>query len=268
MQANVPIAIHRLAAQHRMIDSSGVIQPHPKLLVVVAILAVAAVSCSRQEPLGYASLGDSLAAGVGSSAPSERSYSALYREALEERTGREVEYRQLGLSGETAESFIGRYPEGDSQLVRSEAFLERHPGARVTLSLGGNDLLQVRDASDGERREAISDYGEDLDLILQTLRESSDPPPRITVLAVYNPSPGGFTDRWTAEMNKEIRSTAHDNGASVAGAAQAFRGHTQEYLRYYESGERDIHPNDRGYAALARSLIRAEEPRLESTHTS
>lgn len=254
-----------------MVDLTGVRRLDPEfrvLLVLTAILAVAAVSCSRQDPLGYASLGDSLAAGVGSSNPSERSYSALYREALEERTGREVEYRQLGLSGETAESFIGEYPEGDSQLVRAEEFLERYPGARVTLSLGGNDLLRGRGASDRERREAISGYGEDLDLILQTLGESSAPPPRITVLTVYNPSPGGFTDRWTAGMNQEIRSTAQDNEASVAEAARAFRGSTREYLRYYESGERDIHPNDRGYAALARSLILAEEPRLERTRAS
>lgn len=233
--------------------------------MLAAILVIALASCSREEPLGYASLGDSLAAGVGSSNPSETSYPALYREALEERTGREVEYRQLGLSGETAESFIGEYPEGDSQLVRAEGFLERYPGARVTLSLGGNDLLRVRDASARERREEISDYGEDLGYILDTLKGASDPPPRITILTLYNPEPGGFTDRWTGAMNEEIRAIARHNGASVAAGEEVFRGHTQDYLRYYESGERDIHPNDRGYAALARALLRAEEPQTETT---
>lgn len=248
-----------------MIDSPGVSPPRPKLLVLTATLLVAVVSCSQEEPLGYASLGDSLAAGVGSSNPSEKSYAALYREALEERTGREVEYRQLGLSGETAQSFIGEYPEGDSQLVRAEEFLERYPGARVTLSLGGNDLLRVRDASDRQRREAISGYGENLGFILETLNEASDPPPRITVLTPYNPEPGGLADRWTGAMNEEIRTTARDHGASVAEGERAFRGTTEEYLRYYESGERDIHPNDRGYAALARALLRAEVQRPEVT---
>lgn len=129
-----------------MIDSSGVIPAHLKallkslaLVAAVAAATLAAISlaaCSRQEPLGYASLGDSLAAGVGSSVPSRTSYSALYREALEERTSRKIEYRQLALSGETAESFTGEYPAGESQLVRAERFLERYPGARVTLSLG------------------------------------------------------------------------------------------------------------------------------------
>lgn len=254
-----------------MVDSAGVRRSYSKLLgtlFLTTILALAVVSCSRQEPLGYASLGDSLAAGVGSSAPSETSYSALYREALEERTGREVEYRQLGLSGETAESFIGGYPEGDSQLVKAEDFLEKYPGARVTLSLGGNDLLRLRVAPDRRLRRAISDYGGDLDLILSTLNEASDPPPRITVLTLYNPEPGGFTDRWTGEMNAEIRSTTRLNGASVAEAARAFQGHTREYLRYYESGERDIHPNDRGYAALAHALLRAGTSQMRTTSES
>lgn len=100
-------------------------------------MGLALASCSGEGALGYASLGDSLAAGVGSSAPSETSYSALYREALEERTGREVEYRQFGLSGETTESFMGGYPEEGSQLTRAEDFLQRYPGARVTLSSAG-----------------------------------------------------------------------------------------------------------------------------------
>lgn len=242
-----------------MIDSPSVIPPRPKLLMLATILIVLLVSCSHEEPLGYASLGDSLAAGVGSSAPSEKSYSALYRKSLEERTGRKVEYRQFGLSGETARSFIGGYPQGDSQLVRVEEFLKQYPGSRVTLSLGGNDLLRLRDASEQKKRNAISDYGEDLDFILDTLNEASDPSPEITILTLYNPEPGSFTDRWTGAMNEEIRTTSRNNGASVAEGARFFRGHTREYLRHYENGERDIHPNDRGYAALARALLNADE---------
>lgn len=251
-----------------MIDSPGVIPPSPKRILpaVVAISALLVLaSCSPREPLGYASLGDSLAAGVGSSNPSETSYSALYREALAERTGGEVEYRQLGLSGETAQSFIGEYPEGDSQLVRAEEFLERYPGARVTLSLGANDLLRTRGDSDRQRREAISGYGEDLGFILKTLNGASDPPPSVTILTLYNPNPESLTERWVGAMNEEIRTTAGEHGASVAEGEVAFRGHTEEYLRHYESGERDIHPNDRGYAALARALLRAEGRPLEAT---
>lgn len=253
-----------MEAYHIVIDSPLVI-PRPKYLVPSIILFVLLASCSQQDPLGYASLGDSLAAGVGSSAPSQKSYSALYREALQERTGRRVEYRQLGLSGETAQSFIGEYPAGDSQLTRAVDFLEQYPGSRVTLSLGGNELLRLRDASNQKRRRAISSYGESLGFILDALKGASDPPPDITILTLYNPQPGDSTDRWIGGMNDEIRAAARENGVSVAEAKEAFQGHTQEYLRRYESGRRDIHPNDRGYAALARALLRADEPRAEVT---
>lgn len=220
-------------------------------------MSVALISCSSEQPLGYASLGDSLAAGVGSTAPSQQSYAAIYRERLEDDSGREVEFRQFGLSGETAQSFIGDYPQGESQLVRAERFLREHPGSRVTLSLGGNDLLRAADATGRERREAISEYGEDLEFILQTLGEASEPPPRITVLTLYNPDPGSFTDRWVDVMNEEIRATARSNGAAVADARRTFDGNTAEYLRRYKNGERDIHPNDRGYEALARAIAQA-----------
>lgn len=252
-----------------MVDSPGVVPPAPRCssslskalsAAVVVLAALIFGSCSGEEPLGYASLGDSLAAGVGASAPSETSYSALYHEALEERTSREVEYRQLGLSGETARTFIGGYPEGDSQLVRAEEFLERHPGARVTLSLGGNDLLRARGDSERQKREAIADYGGDLGFILATLNAASEPPPSITVLTLYNPEPGALNERWVRTMNEKIRATASEHGASVAESERAFKGPTQEYLRRYESGARDIHPSDRGYEALARTLVQAGEP--------
>lgn len=248
--------VNRRPLNHR---SSG----HPRRLLslafTVSALLLLSVSCSREEPLGYLSLGDSLAAGVGSSDPAGESYAALYREELQRSTGREVEFRQLGLSGETAESFVGGYPRGDSQLVRAERSLERNPGSRVTLSLGGNDLLRSASESPAERRQTISRYGRELDLILQTLNGASDPPPQITVLTLYNPAPGSFTDRWTGLMNEEIRALSRRNGAAVADSERVFRGHTDEYLRYYTSGERDIHPNDRGYAALERAISNARE---------
>lgn len=243
-----------------MIDSPGVTELRSRLLISATLLVVSLASCSQENTLGYASLGDSLAAGVGSSAPTEKSYSALYREALERHTGREVEYRQLGLSGETAESFIREYPKGDSQLVRAEEFLKRHPGSRVTLSLSGNEMLHLRDVSGQRRRSAISDYGKDLDFILNTLKEASNPPPEITILTLYNPDPNGLTDRWIGAMNEEIRASADSHEISVAEARQAFQGHTSEYLRRYDNGKRDIHPNDQGHAALARALLNAERP--------
>ena len=237
-----------------------------RYIVAAAILALAPISCSGEDPqpppepttekppLTYVSLGDSLAVGVGASDPEELGYAPLYRDALAEETRREVRFVQLGVSGETSESFIGDYPHrGSSQLARAEEALKRAPGATVTLSLGANDLLRTADGTDAEREAAIALYGRNLDYILKRLGSASDPEPRIAVLALYNPAPGSFTDEWVGRLNREIRAVAEANGASVASGDRAFDGHETEYVHY----PGDIHPTDEGYAALARAFERA-----------
>jgi acyl-CoA thioesterase-1 len=255
--------------------------------LAAAILAFALVSCSGEHPQSppkqaiekqttekqttekqtiekqateklppvYVSLGDSLAVGVGASDPEEGGYAALYRDALAEEARREVRFVQLGVSGETSESFIGYPQRVSSQLTRAETVLKRHPGATVTLSLGANDLLRTADATNAEREAAIARYGQNLDYILKRLGDASDPEPRIAVLALYNPAPGSFTDEWVGRLNREIRAVSEANGASVAAGDRAFRGHEREYVHY----PGDIHPTDKGYAALARAFERATD---------
>ncbi len=208
---------------------------------------------TEKPPPAYVSLGDSLAVGVGASDPQERGYAALYREALAEEAHGEVRFVQLGVSGETSESFIGYPQRASSQLARAETALKNHPGATVTLSLGANDLLRTADGTDAERGAAIARYGRNLDFILKKLTSASDPEPRIAVLALYNPAPGSFTDEWVGRLNGEIRTVAKENGASVAAGDRAFEGHEREYIHY----PGDIHPTDKGYAALARAFERA-----------
>ena len=245
--------------------------------LAAAVLGLALLSCSGEDPQSpsrqttekqgtekevtenpppaYVSLGDSLAVGVGASDPEARGYAALYRDALAEETRREIRFVQLGVSGETSESFIGYPQRASSQLARAEEALKRYPGATVTLSLGANDLLRTADATDAEREAAITRYGQNLDYILKRLGGASDPEPRIAVLALYNPSPGSFTDEWAGRLNREIRAVSEANGASVAAGDRAFRGHEREYIHY----PGDIHPTDKGYAALALAFERATD---------
>lgn len=208
---------------------------------------------AQEGPLTYVSLGDSLAVGVGASDPREKGYAPLYRELLEEQTGREVRLVQLGVSGETSDAFINA---PDPQLARAEAALRENPGAAVTLSIGANDLLAVADGADAEREAALARYAANLDRILSTLNEASDPAPEVTVLALYNPGPGSFTDVWAGRLNAEIRAVARRNGAAVAAADRAFRGHEAEYS-HHARDPRDIHPTDAGYEALARAFAGA-----------
>lgn len=222
------------------------------ILLSTVLLSLALFSCSTERPVAYVSLGDSLAVGVGSSDPVKLSYAPLYRNALEEASDREVRLLQLGMSGETSASFIGNYP-GDSQLTRAEEALHRNPGAPVTLSLGGNDLMQTGDYTDAEREAAIAAFGQNLDFILEILNEASSPAGRITVLAYYNPSPGSFTDRWVGRLNEEIRAVAEENGARVAAGDRAFRDREGVYTRY-DQYPWDVHPTDAGYEALAEAF--------------
>ena len=225
------------------------------LRVVAAVLLplALAVGCASEPSVTYVSLGDSLAVGVGASDPQERGYVPLYREFLERETGREVRLVQLGLSGETSESFVNG---PDSQLVRAEAALRESPGGTVTLSIGGNDLLRTSDGTEAEREAALVRYAENLNLILRTLKDASELPSSITVLALYNPAPGSFTDEWAERMNDTIRDVAARNGVRVAAADRVFRGQEAEYA-HHARYPWDIHPTDRGHEALARALAEA-----------
>lgn len=227
------------------------------ILLPAVLLSFIFFSCSAQVSETYVSLGDSLAVGVGSTDPVERGYAPLYRQALEKETGRDVRFVQLGIAGETGESFIDGYP-GGSQLSRAEGSLRQSPGSTVTLSLGGNDLMRTAGSTDAEREAAIETFGQNLDFILRKLNRSSDPVPRVIVLAYYNPSPGSFTDRWVGRLNEEIRSVAERNGASVAAGDRAFADRDGEYTRH-DQYPWDIHPTDAGYEALTRAFIDAED---------
>jgi acyl-CoA thioesterase I len=202
-------------------------------------------SCASEEsPVTYLSLGDSLAVGVGSSNPTELGYAPRYERILEAETGREVNLIQLGVSGETSETFI------ETQLARAEEVLRENPDSVVTLSLGANDLLGVRDESDAGRADAVAEYGANLDRILASLEEASDGRADITVLTLYNPLPGTFTDEWTTRLNDETRAAAERNDASVADGYEAFRGNEEEYINLPD----DFHPTDSGYEALAETI--------------
>ncbi len=192
----------------------------------------------------YLSLGDSLAVGVGSSNPTELGFVPRYERILENETGREVNLVQLGVSGETSESFI------ESQLARAEEELREEPNSVVTLSLGANDLLGARGESEAGRAEAVAEYGANLDHILSSLDTASERRAKITVLTLYNPVPGSFTDVWTTRLNEETKRVAERNGASVADGYEAFRGNEGEYINL----PGDFHPTDAGYEALASAI--------------
>lgn len=225
-----------------------------RALLAASVLLFAS-SCAGEPSLTYISLGDSLAVGVGASDPRERGYAPLYRDLLEREAGREVTLVGLGVSGETSESFLNG---PDPQLLKAREALAENPGAVVTLSLGGNDLRSVQGGTDAEREEALARYAQNLGYVLRTLKGASDPAPQVSMLALYNPSPGGFADKWTGRLNGEIRRVAEENEVPVAAADKAFRGHEEDYA-HHARYPWDIHPTDTGYEALARAFAEAAD---------
>lgn len=212
-------------------------------LTILAVILLS--SCAAEDsPVPYLSLGDSLAVGVGSSDPTRLGYAPRYEKMLENETGRDVNLTQLGVSGETSESFIA------SQLDQAEEALRENPNSVVTLSLGANDLLGARDASEAERARAVEEYGANLDRILTRLDSASNNQANISVLTLYNPVPGSFTDEWTTRLNEETKRVADQNGATVAESYEAFQGREEEYINL----PGDFHPTDSGHEALAQAI--------------
>ena len=129
---------------------------------------------------------------------------------------------------------------------------------RPSPSLGANDLLQTAGGTDADREAALARHASNLERVLRDLESASDPAPEVTVLALYSPAPGSFTDEWAGRLNDQIRAVAQENGASVAAGDRAFEGYEAGYT-HYASNPYDIHPTDAGYEALARAFAEATD---------
>lgn len=243
------------------------------ILAAVTFIVLLVAGCGTEEtggqqepapepPLTYLSLGDSLAVGVGASDPQQTAYTPLYHERLSESNDREVRLENLGVSGETTVSFIGGYPDGDSQLRRAVDAVADSDRALVTLSLGGNDLLREVNATDADRQQALDAFGYNLNYILGALGNAGDRDdraPRVAIFTLYNPAPGTFTDEWADRANDTIRSVATRQGVEVIRSDQTFEGREAEYT-HFEAYQWDIHPTDAGYEALCRALAETVPP--------
>lgn len=108
--------------------------------------------------------------------------------------------------------------------------------ALVTLTMGGNDLLQTygNDEAAHAARRALWEHGH---AILNDLRALMTPGTPIVVGTIYDPSDGtGDTDRlgllpwpsardWIARFNETIVALAGEHGALVADIHAHFKGH-------------------------------------------
>ena len=212
----------------------------------------------------YLALGDSIAAGLVTSLPRDRGFAWLVRDLIERSntaagTPATVTLDNLAVPGETTSSFVSG---GQLQRAQREiAAIKARGGVlrAVTVTLGGNDLLNLAGASQSARQAGLDRFKTDYPVALDAVRAAlEDQKPDIVVTTYYDLSEGdpnqqGSDAWWVAQFNAVIRQAAAADGARVADLEPAFRGHITEWT-WYPS---DVHPNNAGQAEIARLVWQA-----------
>jgi lysophospholipase L1-like esterase len=185
----------------------------------------------------YVALGDSISIDEYAGGPGRGGASLLYAnrdDDFPEWRGRDLRstdpdtgFALLALDGATTRTLL------DVQLPRLERL---PPPTLVTLTIGGNDLLQAF-GDTGLARRVVADVGAAVDRALSRIGGLLAPSGHVVVGTVYDPSDGtGDTARlglppWPdgvaviGELNEALRATAAAHGAAVADIAERFRGH-------------------------------------------
>jgi lysophospholipase L1-like esterase len=148
------------------------------------------------------------------------------------------------------------------------------PGLRpgpVTLTIGGNDLLRLQaqafltghPTDQAAVLAAVAEVERNLETTLATLIDAGGPASRITVTAYYDPFAGLPPSNPTRELaavgttalNQAIARAAARHPAQVRVAAVDRTLPADATIRDYLADQ--IHPNDRGHAAIAAAVAQA-----------
>lgn len=245
-------------------------------------------------PTSYLALGDSLAWGDGASDPATTAYVPLLADYFAgEPHGGAKSLTNLALRGETTESFI----LGGQLSAAVAAISDPTTDTRVvTVALGGNDVgALLNDPSDiclqdptglacqalvVETLQGVADrYPIILGSIMAALA-ADEGDEQVLAMTVYNPFGGlgapyeepidavllgtdgrldcgaAVTDPTAAGLNDIVACTAHALGATVVDAHPVIGDHALS-LTHIGEGTLDTHPNDEGYALLAKAHRRA-----------
>jgi lysophospholipase L1-like esterase len=233
----------------------------PGLLLILAIgwpaLSTPSVGAAPEQE--YIALGDSIAAGLITSLPSTRGYPELVTAQLQQLDVSQaqpggVNLDNLAVPGETAETFVSN---GQLQAFKDEISRIKASGSTlqlVSVTLGGNDLLQLQSLGTADRQAGLDAFKTSYPAALTDVRQAlGDLKPVIVVTTYYDLSGGDPTQQgsdawWVAQFNDVIKNTAQTDGLKVADLESAFRGHIAEWTWY----PLDVHPNNDGHVEIAR----------------
>lgn len=258
-------------------------------LAAWVVVAFALPVRAAEAPTRYLALGDSLAWGDGASDPEQTGYTALLADYFAGIPhGGAKQSINAAVRGETTASFI----EGGQLATAMTAVADPATDVRmITLSIGGNDLLDLlNDPGDPCVQDptsqtcaflvgsALNGVAQRLPVILGSLSAALAGDPNgatIQVLTLYNPFGGtgspfetavdgallggdlrvdctAIGNPLAAGLNDVVACTAAAFGASVVDGYAVIGDRALE-LTHIGEPVFNIHPNDEGYALLARA---------------
>jgi lysophospholipase L1-like esterase len=228
-------------------------------IILTSAVGVATPDASRAAGQGmYVALGDSIAAGIGSSLPRTRGYAALVDARMQRVLGAQVSFANLAVPGETAESFTNGGQLARFQQQISDSSAAGIPIVAVTVSLGGNDILSLAGSDQAQRQATLDAFRATYLSALQSIRSTVGPDVPVVVTNYYDLSEGdaAVTDSdswWVAQFNLAIHDVAAQASATVADISRAFAAHISDYtLKPF-----DVHPTNAGHLAIADAVWKA-----------
>ncbi|HEX5165480.1 MAG TPA: SGNH/GDSL hydrolase family protein [Thermomicrobiales bacterium] len=232
----------------------------PLIVTIVLVLPLligllSPLSSAAQTPGAYIVLGDSIAAGIGSSLPRSRGNAAIVTGWLEQLSGSDVPLDNLAVPGETATSFIdgGQLQRFRDSVARTKA--SGVPIAAVSVSLGGNELLGLDSTGLSNRQSGLDVFRARYGEALGAIRDEIGPDTPLVVTTVYDLTGGDptiqYSDSWWIEQfNSVIRQAAESEQALVADVAGQFSGRISELTHY----PFDVHPSNAGHRVIAQTI--------------
>jgi lysophospholipase L1-like esterase len=272
---------------------------HLRALAATALAVMIATPVAAGSPSTvYVALGDSLAWGDGASDPASTSYTALLSDYFAaEPHGGAKQYLNLAVRGETTSSYLLAGQAAAAIAAISDPTTDTRT---VTLSLGGNDLLDllneptdpcvvnpVSATCQGLVASAMSTVAANYPAIMASLSTALGDDPgteKVFVLTLYNPFGGtgssfegvvdvgllgaDLTIDCAANLSNPMLVGLNDLVACISAAfgAIVIDGYTvvgDNALALTHIGDPgfNIHPNDDGYAAIAKAHRGADRGR-------
>ncbi|MEZ4520157.1 MAG: SGNH/GDSL hydrolase family protein [Thermomicrobiales bacterium] len=219
---------------------------------------LSAVAQPVQSATVYIALGDSIAAGIGSSLPRERSYPALIGDLIARQLERPVRVENLATPGESASSFPSSNQMRDLRLLVDEVQTAQQDIETVTVSLGGNELLEIQDAPLADRMAALASFESAFPLALESIRSAVGADPRIFASTIYDPTGENpdveFSEAWWIEQfNMVIRDASSIDGVTIVDVSASLEDDAAALTRYPV----DVHPTNAGHARIAATFWQA-----------